>query len=49
MRLNALGDRLLHLHMLKPGYSYARRGFIALSLPLIEEDVDGFADAASAA
>lgn len=49
MRLNALGDRLLHLHMLERGYSYARRGFIPLSLPLTEQDVDGFADAASAA
>lgn len=36
---------LLHLHMLEHGYSYARRGFVALSLPLGEADVDGFADA----
>jgi glutamate-1-semialdehyde 2,1-aminomutase len=36
---------LLHLHMLEHGYSYARRGFIALSLPLTEGDVDGFAAA----
>jgi glutamate-1-semialdehyde 2,1-aminomutase len=36
---------LLHLHMLERGYSYARRGFIALSLPLGEADVDGFAGA----
>jgi glutamate-1-semialdehyde 2,1-aminomutase len=34
---------LLHLHMLERGYSYARRGFVALSLPLDERDVDGFA------
>jgi glutamate-1-semialdehyde 2,1-aminomutase len=34
---------LLHLHMLEHGYSYARRGFVALSLPLEEADVDGFA------
>jgi len=34
---------LLHLHLLERGYSYARRGFIALSLPLGEDDVDGFA------
>src|SRR5439155_25145374 len=34
---------LLHLHLLERGYSYARRGFVALSLPLGEEDVDGFA------
>ena len=36
---------LLHLHMLERGYSYGRRGFIALSLPLRETDVDGFAAA----
>ena len=36
---------LLHLHLLERGYSYARRGFIALSLPLGEADVDGFAAA----
>ena len=36
---------LLHLHMLERGYTYARRGFIALSLPIDERDVDGFADA----
>ncbi len=35
---------LLHLHALERGYSYARRGFIALSLPLDEDDVDGFAE-----
>src|SRR5438874_12544635 len=39
---------LLHLHMLERGYSYARRGFVALSLPLDERDVDGFAAAAEA-
>lgn len=38
---------LLHLHLLERGYSYARRGFVALSLPLSEEDVDGFGDAVS--
>ena len=36
---------LLHLHMLERGYSYARRGFIALSLPLSEAEIDGFAEA----
>ncbi|HEY7380217.1 MAG TPA: aminotransferase class III-fold pyridoxal phosphate-dependent enzyme [Gaiella sp.] len=36
---------LLHLHMLERGFSYGRRGFIALSLPLHESDVDGFAAA----
>jgi glutamate-1-semialdehyde 2,1-aminomutase len=39
---------LLHLHMLESGYSYARRGFIALSLPLGESDIDGFATAVEA-
>jgi glutamate-1-semialdehyde 2,1-aminomutase len=34
---------LLHLHMLDRGYSFARRGFVALSLPLTRSDVDGFA------
>jgi glutamate-1-semialdehyde 2,1-aminomutase len=36
---------LLHLHMLERGFSYGRRGFIALSLPLTETDIDGFAAA----
>jgi glutamate-1-semialdehyde 2,1-aminomutase len=36
---------LLHLHMLERGFSYGRRGFIALSLPLREADVDAFASA----
>jgi len=36
---------LLHLHMLESGYSYARRGFVALNLAMNEADVDGFADA----
>jgi glutamate-1-semialdehyde 2,1-aminomutase len=36
---------LLHLHMLERGFSYGRRGFIALSLPLGDADVDGFATA----
>jgi glutamate-1-semialdehyde 2,1-aminomutase len=36
---------LLHLHLLERGYSYARRGFIALSVPLGAAEVDGFADA----
>jgi glutamate-1-semialdehyde 2,1-aminomutase len=33
---------LLHLHMLEHGFSYGRRGFIALSLPLNDTDIDGF-------
>lgn len=36
---------LLHLHMLERGYSYGRRGFVALSLPLDETDIDSFAAA----
>ena len=34
---------LLHLRLLEDGYSYARRGFVALCLPMEEADVDGFA------
>jgi glutamate-1-semialdehyde 2,1-aminomutase len=37
---------LLHLQMLEAGYWFARRGFVALSLPLGEDEVDGFAEAA---
>lgn len=36
---------LLHLHMLERGFSYGRRGFVALSLPLAEPEIDGFAAA----
>jgi glutamate-1-semialdehyde 2,1-aminomutase len=36
---------LLHLHMLERGFSYGRRGFISLSLPLEEADIDRFAAA----
>ena len=36
---------LLHLHTLERGFSYGRRGFIALSLPLGEAEVDSFAAA----
>jgi glutamate-1-semialdehyde 2,1-aminomutase len=36
---------LLHLHMLECGFSYGRRGFIALSLPLNDADIEGFAAA----
>jgi glutamate-1-semialdehyde 2,1-aminomutase len=39
---------LLHLHMLEQGFTYARRGFIALSLPLGEHEIDGFASAVEA-
>jgi glutamate-1-semialdehyde 2,1-aminomutase len=40
---------LLHLHVLEQGYTYARRGFIALSLPLGEPEIDGFAAAVESA
>jgi glutamate-1-semialdehyde 2,1-aminomutase len=36
---------LLHLHLLDRGYSYGRRGFISLCLPLAEPEIDGFAAA----
>jgi glutamate-1-semialdehyde 2,1-aminomutase len=36
---------LLHLHLLERGFSFGRRGFIALSLPLDEPEIDGFAAA----
>ena len=36
-------EALLHMHMLEHGYTYARRGFIALSLPLGKVEIDGFA------
>jgi glutamate-1-semialdehyde 2,1-aminomutase len=34
---------LLHLEMLERGYTYVRRGYVVLSIPLEEDDVDGFA------
>ncbi|MFO1350954.1 MAG: aspartate aminotransferase family protein [Gammaproteobacteria bacterium] len=36
---------LFHLHMLSKGYYVARRGYLALCLPLEQADYDGFADA----
>lgn len=39
---------LLHLHLLENGYSCARRGFVALSVPITESDADGFADSIEA-
>jgi glutamate-1-semialdehyde 2,1-aminomutase len=36
---------LLHLHCLEHGCSYGRRGFLALSLPLTEDDHDRFVQA----
>ena len=36
---------LLHLHLLERGFSYGRRGFISLSLPLGEAEIDAFAEA----
>lgn len=35
-------ETLFHLEMLERGYYFARRGYIALSLPTIESDCDGF-------
>ena len=34
--------KLMHLDMIDRGYYFARRGFIALSLPMNDADVDGF-------
>ncbi|MGD9703317.1 MAG: aspartate aminotransferase family protein [Acidimicrobiia bacterium] len=48
--LAAVDDRrreLLFLDLLEEGYYIARRGFIALSLALSEEQLDGFVDAVS--
>jgi glutamate-1-semialdehyde 2,1-aminomutase len=39
---------LLHLRLLEQGYSCARRGFVALSLPLGEAEIDGFGAAIEA-
>ena len=36
---------ILHMHMLERGFSYGRRGFIALSLPLGKPEIDRFAAA----
>ncbi len=41
----AAARALFHLEMLARGFYIARRGFIALSLPLGERDCDAFADA----
>ena len=45
VRIRAAGICGSDLHMLEHGFSYGRRGFIALSLPLGEEEIDGFAGA----
>lgn len=37
--------KLMHLDMINRGYYFARRGFIALSLPMTEADIDGFVGA----
>jgi len=34
--------KLVHLEMLTRGYSFARRGYVTLSLPLEDADLDGF-------
>jgi glutamate-1-semialdehyde 2,1-aminomutase len=41
----AAARALFHLEMLARGFYVARRGFIALSLPLVESDYEAFADA----
>ena len=41
----AAARALFHLEMLKRGFYVARRGFLALSLPLTEQDCDAFCDA----
>jgi glutamate-1-semialdehyde 2,1-aminomutase len=38
-------ETLFHLEMLNRGYYFARRGYIALSLPTTDADCDGFATA----
>ncbi len=38
-------QKLFHLDMIDQGYYFARRGFVALSLPTTEADIDGFATA----
>ena len=40
----ALGD-MLHIFLLERGYYIARRGFVALSLPLGQQDLSGFVEA----
>jgi glutamate-1-semialdehyde 2,1-aminomutase len=37
--------KLLHLEMLARGFNFARRGYVTLSLPLSDADLDGFVDA----
>ena len=37
--------KLFHLDMIDQGYYFARRGFVALSLPTTEADTQGFAAA----
>lgn len=41
----AAGRALFHLEMLARGFYMARRGFLALSLPLTSDDYDAFVDA----
>jgi glutamate-1-semialdehyde 2,1-aminomutase len=38
-------ENLFHLEMIERGFYFARRGYIALSLPTTEEDCDAFASA----
>jgi glutamate-1-semialdehyde 2,1-aminomutase len=48
VRQRAELQALLHLHLLERGFSCARRGFVALSLPVQDAEVDGFAAAVEA-
>jgi glutamate-1-semialdehyde 2,1-aminomutase len=48
--LKGADDRLkelLFFHLLENGYYMARRGFVALSIDIIDEHVDGFVDTVS--
>jgi glutamate-1-semialdehyde 2,1-aminomutase len=38
-------QKLFHLDLIDQGYYFARRGFLALSLPTTEADIEGFAAA----
>jgi glutamate-1-semialdehyde 2,1-aminomutase len=41
----AAARALFHLEMLERGFYVARRGFLALSLPVTEREYDAFCDA----
>jgi glutamate-1-semialdehyde 2,1-aminomutase len=46
-KLEAELHKLFHLEMIDEGYYFARRGFIALSLPTTEADIEGFVEVVS--